>query len=79
MNAIAKVLQASPRQCGANSERAAPIWADANRKRRGYGTTALLSHHKKLSNGDGVTGGTRCPFEAQGCETECEFVDFRRR
>ncbi len=64
---------------GANSGLTARICADVDRKEKQYGTAELLSHHKQLSNGDWVAGGPRRTFEAQRCETEGEFVDFRCR
>ena len=50
---------------GANDEMAARICADTGMgKRKEYGTARLLSHHKKLSDGDRIAGGARRTFEA---------------
>ena len=64
---------------GAKGTTIARICADVDRKEKYNGTAVLLSHYKKLSNGDRVAGGTRRAFETQRREAESEFVDFRRR
>ena len=51
-------------QNGANRKIPARICADTGMgKRKEYGTARLLSHHKKLSDGDRIAGRTRRTFE----------------
>ena len=58
---LACVLTARNR---ASWETTARICADTGMgKRKEYGTARLLSHHKKLSDGDRIAGRTRRTFE----------------